>query len=949
MAATKTVVLARLPAKEKERFYEFLLSHGVDFTPEGDGYVGTLRVEPQTVKHEKDYWTPEDDFATQSAVRGGGDRRRRSVSMPLSKSLRATVRQQPQGAAGAGGNEPRTRGLTGAAASGASRAWAEERPHAAFGEAARKAQEKETARRKRPQGAVGGVNKQPSVSDDVHQPARTRLAKVFPKFASLALAEFETSAVKAMPRNQILRIAEEIYEARSMQQLAFEKAMALAYDADGGATEGDLAVRSPQRFPDFCIEQLHKCYGLRSLIGPACWGLMAGTQVHRKDNVEVEILFRFLTETYDHATDLVFFLSARQALEKHGRPPQKQDAQFKAPLLRGREMLGHLTLDARQCIAIVRTLTQGSSYATLRNDIFNRLDEIMADAGERCRLNADRFLFVVMESYHKLRQGPDSPLPQGGTVPLGSPDSPMVESPEADEVQWLEDSALEAALKDRRVLSGGAALENLRESLEKAFALIDADRSGILEASELAAAGFNQSLLERLDTDGDGSVSKEEFVEELMAMARAAPGGKAAELRKEVLSLVAGVLRQRSEARASPGAASSKMGSKTSVRFEQDAIAKLERGLPPDALARVSALADQLLAKLETIDRNTTTSRLEVYQWLLKTALPSRSRSGRSQRAAGSRRASHASGAARGNADYQTSVEEVRNAVRRLGGRPERPPARGGRPPGKRGTAEPAGQSEAAERRRLLALPAREFEVHLERNVQCLLVAASAELAGIVAAERAAADGSDDGEGGSIHAALIEEFTPVADCMMEALVTNDFALWSEQLGPPSAGVTEKVRQDHFELLHRDFLQGVSGVVSAKVVDRICQAVVTTPDFRALLQSRAAALAASALEDQHRSKQMRSASEAGYSQQTEEDSQDAVAFQAHEVDSDMGHRQDEDDLSDEYEDEEEEEESEDSEGLSDFGWNEANPGAMRQIKREARKSVQEIFASAAPAR
>jgi len=76
----------------------------------------------------------------------------------------------------------------------------------------------------------------------------------------------------------------------------------------------------------------------------------------------------------------------------------------------------------------------------------------------------------------------------------------------------------ELMLKIVRVRSSLKEKERFRAALETAFDQIDTDNSGTLDLEELRAMpGFQQEMLDKLDTDGDGELSRAEFIDAQMA------------------------------------------------------------------------------------------------------------------------------------------------------------------------------------------------------------------------------------------------------------------------------------------------------------------------------------------------------------------------------------------------------------------------------------------------
>ena len=134
-----------------------------------------------------------------------------------------------------------------------------------------------------------------------------------PEFAGFrhftsSIGSMDTVKPKARPVAWLMRHVEEMYDAR------YAKDTADLRGGDGGAT-GDEEAPGGSPFPAFVVDFFSKRYGLRSLIDTACWDLLFSVAAARRDNLEVEVFARFLSEAYD-PDDLLFFLYVRSVAQK---------------------------------------------------------------------------------------------------------------------------------------------------------------------------------------------------------------------------------------------------------------------------------------------------------------------------------------------------------------------------------------------------------------------------------------------------------------------------------------------------------------------------------------------------------------------------------------------------------------------------------------------------------
>jgi len=132
-----------------------------------------------------------------------------------------------------------------------------------------------------------------------------------------------------------------------------------------------------------------------------------------------------------------------------------------------------------------------------------------------------------------------------------------------------------------------------------------------------------------------------------------------------------------------------------------------------------------------------------------------------------------------------------------------------------------------------------EFEKNLEVNVRKLLMSATSEL--IVKAVGALADKTftnDEEASASLKAALISEFAPTADVLMEAIVSNNHQSWLTTLKISNGTAQQK---EDFGQLHEDFQKTLNSDITPLVVQKMCRNVVSADELMEQIQTRAEAL------------------------------------------------------------------------------------------------------------
>jgi len=363
----KQIVLASLPANEKERFYDFLVTNNVDFVPRGEGYVATVRVVDANKSPGGGGGTGASGARTRTPLRSA-----RSHSANSARATRQLVARGMQPVRPKSTPKQAERGYNGATVGSASH------------RANLISMDVQKPR------VVGATDEDSGDEIEHRTTSLIDLKNNFARFATLLNVE---PRIKPMPRLQLLRLLDEMYEARFTFQLAYERA------CESSETE----PKPLSAFPMFVLDHIAKHYGLRKITMKTAWSLVASVDLLRSDHVSIELFAKFLNESFDHTTDLVFYLNARHAVE--AVVSQKREA-----LKSQRRNEFHGTrLNAKSCIAVVLTLTKDESYKELRRVILEKLDEAkwqLDGGGENgtLSLDADRLLSICTECYSTMRQ-----------------------------------------------------------------------------------------------------------------------------------------------------------------------------------------------------------------------------------------------------------------------------------------------------------------------------------------------------------------------------------------------------------------------------------------------------------------------------------------------------------------------------------------------------------------
>jgi hypothetical protein len=143
----------------------------------------------------------------------------------------------------------------------------------------------------------------------------------------------------------------------------------------------------------------------------------------------------------------------------------------------------------------------------------------------------------------------------------------------------------------------------------------------------------------------------------------------------------------------------------------------------------------------------------------------------------------------------------------------------------------------------VLELSHQEFEENLESNVRQLLLNAIAELASSTIASLPGSITKDEKATPIMRSILIKEFAPIADILMESIVSKDYKKWLETLKVSDAGASNSVKQrQQFEKLHDEFQNVLNTDITASVVQQVCRSVVSSDELDSMMQNRAQELA-----------------------------------------------------------------------------------------------------------
>ena len=144
----------------------------------------------------------------------------------------------------------------------------------------------------------------------------------YPRFVTLIADTGDTVKPKTRILSWVMKIIEDIYDARFAQEKADDEDEEDGVKKKKGKVEKEKGKGNKRKedesvhmkvFPVFVVRRLSLTLGLKKVVDQSCWDLLANIDKYRKDYLEVEVFARFLTEFYDYQ-DLIFFLYVRSVV-----------------------------------------------------------------------------------------------------------------------------------------------------------------------------------------------------------------------------------------------------------------------------------------------------------------------------------------------------------------------------------------------------------------------------------------------------------------------------------------------------------------------------------------------------------------------------------------------------------------------------------------------------------
>ncbi len=144
----------------------------------------------------------------------------------------------------------------------------------------------------------------------------------YPRFVTLIADTGDTVKPKTRILSWVMKIIEDIYDARFAQEKADDEDEEDSIKKNKGKeTDGSKKKSNKKKdesvhmrvFPVFVVRRLSLTLGLKKVVDQTCWDLLANIDKYRKDYLEVEVFARFLTEFYDYQ-DFIFFLYVRSVV-----------------------------------------------------------------------------------------------------------------------------------------------------------------------------------------------------------------------------------------------------------------------------------------------------------------------------------------------------------------------------------------------------------------------------------------------------------------------------------------------------------------------------------------------------------------------------------------------------------------------------------------------------------
>jgi len=415
------IYFSNLHDEEKDRFYEFLISNEVEFVARDDGYAATIRMmkppgRPGTVSKRRAEPSPtshgkrEDKKSSGVPLRsttplmsrlaadgvldatGAGSRlQQRPVAKNPGDDIIITARPEP------GPKQPADaeKGGMRLASSGAGLMSSKKLPK---NPTAAGTGESDATGASLDQSMI--IQMQVRDKSGNRKTRMTSVGEVNRRYGHFVMMAGKPKVpVKPMRQAQVRQMMEDIYAARFSMQLAYESAVDMAGNV--GEEEAPTAWKSLDKFPVHMYQYLMQAYGLPHVASKQAWSIISTVEIMHKLDVEFDTFSKFMDETYSFDTDLVFFLNGKHAVETIMTQCKVSPTVSK---ITGQKVYH---LKAKQCIAVVRSITRHETYAILQETILERLNDIMLKmktAGKRdVELTHHKLLSVVTHCYNQSR------------------------------------------------------------------------------------------------------------------------------------------------------------------------------------------------------------------------------------------------------------------------------------------------------------------------------------------------------------------------------------------------------------------------------------------------------------------------------------------------------------------------------------------------------------------
>lgn len=601
---------------------------------------------------------------------------------------------------------------------------------------------------------------------------------------------------KQLTASQLLRFADETYA----------RAKALPARAPTPPSDGKKPAHEayllPRSFRQCLLEVISSLLGLPQLVGQCCWGIIGSVEALRRESIALEMFGRFLDDTYDH-NDFAFFLLIRSAVMRVHRvrdgkgdkaPGARKDDKTAAskPTPATSAEKPPLQLSLRQCVAVLNSAI-GKRKEDLKAVIATRLDHELGEHPGQETLDGDVLLYVAVEEFHLARDLPPPQSPEP-TMPM------LTDGKLAEQVIDAVLTSLEKRGLDLRELFTELNVnETVPMSPEQMRVLLQEGGLGFSDA-EYAA------LISRVDREGRGEVTPEQMMRCLHKV------------------------RRRYQRRAFNEA---KVRTVESGEEGEADLISASKFLPPNVLERADDLASSLRKSLAQMGESEV-DHDSAFQWALQAVLHSREMAAEAGNGVSPGESFFGENAI-GDMPVEDMEKEWAAWIADSKGPPKRVTLLRQAWTEKDEDDEPNTPSEPRRQKlSLIQMPPEVFEQDIEGNVKALLEHSTDHLA-----QRASKTTSNDA---SVRQILAEQLAPTVDGMMEALVVDSYPRWLQLLGIPEPG--NEQNRTYFEALRRAFIEVLSNDIDGPRVQRICEAVVDTPELQSIAFDRARIIDAS---------------------------------------------------------------------------------------------------------